>query len=237
LLPPQVTANQTSLRILLGGWGQVNGYFYPYLAPLNHDLKPIYRLYTHTDPFFEPLSSPSNDQQAADIDHYEPHAIEPIPKAPAYPLWTKDTQPIPKEQLLSNYTAVQKNIENIITNALIPDSDAQVFGPRWNSTLDIYNPGNPYATPSILWGAPLISFSWTKINLTHDEWLNRAPYTTTNSNNIPLEFFAALALVYRTEWSIHYRNPVILDRVVAGLDYYMHEQGIDGCFLAMSPNV
>lgn len=237
VLPSQVTANQTSLTILLGGWGMVNGYFYPYLAPLDHNLNPIYRLYTHTDSLYEALPSPSNDQQVADIDHYEPHTIEPVPQIPAYPLWTKDTQPVPKEQLLGNYTATQKNIDSFIGNAINPNSSAQVYGPRWNATLDIYNPSNPYATPSILWGAPLISFSWTTHNLTHDEWLNKAPYATTNSNNGPLEFFAALALAYKTEWSVHYRNPVILDRVVAGLDYYMHEQSIDGCFLAMNPNV
>jgi hypothetical protein len=237
VLPSQLTMNQTSLRILLGGWGNANAYFFPNLEPLTHDLKPIYRLYTHIDPFYEPLPSPSNDQQATDIDHYEPHTTEPIPQVPAYPLWTKDTQPVPLEQLLANYTATQKNIDSIITNALNSSSNAQVYGPRWNATLDVYNPDNPYATPSILWGAPLIPFSWTMHSLTHDEWLNRAPYTTTNSNNVPLEFFAALALVYRAEWSVHYRNPVILDRVVAGLDYYMHEQGIDGCFLAMSPKV
>ena len=237
VLPSQVTANQTSLRILLGGWGSVNGYFFPYLAPLDHDLKPIYRLYTHTDPFYEPLPSPTNQEQADDIDHYEPHTTEPAPRAPTYPLWTNDTQPVPKEQLLGNYTAMQKNIDSIISNALSPDSDAQVYGARWNATLDIYNPDNPYATPSVLWGAPLIPFAWTKLNLTRDEWFNRAPYTTTNSNNVPLEYFGALALVYHAEWSIHYRNQAILDRVVAGLDYYMHEQGSDGCFLAMSPNI
>jgi hypothetical protein len=237
VLPSQLTANQTSLKILLGGWGNVNGYFFPYLEPLDHDLKPIYRLYTHLDPFYEPLPSPSNDQQVAEIDLYEPHTTEPVPQVPAYPLWTKETQPVPLEQLLANYTAIQKSIDSTITNALNPTSNAQVYGPRWNATLDIYNPGNPYATPSVLWGAPLISFSWTTNNLTHDEWLHRAAFSTTNSNNVPLEYFAALALVYRAEWSIHYRNPVILDRVIAGLDYYMHEQGIDGCFLAMSLDV
>ena len=237
VLPTQVTANQTSLRILLGGWGMVNGYFYPYLAPLNHDLKPIYRLYTHTDPYYRPLPSPLNQEQAMDVDHYEPHTKEPVPQIPAYPLWTDSTQPVPKEQLTGNYTAIQKNIDSVISDALSPTSGAQVFGERWNATLDINNPDDPYATPAVLWGAPLISFSWTKLNLTHNEWLNRAPYTTTNSNNGPLQFFAALALVYHAEWSIHYRNPVILDRVVAGLDYYMHEQGVNGCFLAMSPSV
>jgi hypothetical protein len=49
--------------------------------------------------------------------------------------------------------------------------------------------------------------------------------------------FAVLALAYRAEWSIHYRDPAILDRVVAGLDYYMHAQGSDGGILATSPNV
>jgi hypothetical protein len=186
VLPSQLTANQTSLKILLGGWGNVNGYFFPNLEPLNHDLKPIYRLYTHIDPFYQSLPSPINDQQAADVDHYEPHTTEPTPTVPAYPLWAKDTQPVPKEQLLGNYTAVQKNIDAIFTNALSSDSGAQVYGSRWNATLDISNPGNPYATPSVLCGAPLISFLWTKLNLTHDEWLNRAPYITTNSNNGPL---------------------------------------------------
>jgi hypothetical protein len=237
VLPSQLTANQTSLRILVGGWGNCNGYFFPYLEPLNHDLKPIYRLYTHIDPFYEPLPSPSNDQQIVDIDHYEPHTKEPVPQIPAYPLWTKGTQLIPKEQLSGNYSAIQQRIDAMFTDALSPDSDSQVYGLRWNATLDIYNPSNPYATPSVLWGAPLISFSWTKLNLTHDEWLNRAPYSTTNSNDGPLEFFAALALIYQAEWSTHYHSPLILDRVVAGLDYYMHEQSIDGCFLAMSRDV
>jgi hypothetical protein len=237
VLPIQMTKGQTSLRILIGGWGSANAYFFPKLEPLDHDLKPIYRLYTHIDPFYEPLPSPNNDQQAADIDQYEPHTVEPGPRAPVYPLWTKDTQLIPKEQLLRNYSAIQQSIDSTFTDALSPDSDSQVYGSRWNATLDIYNPGNPYATPSVLWGAPLIPFSWAKLNLTHDEWLNRAPYSTTNSNNVPLEYFAALALVYQAEWSTHYRSPLILDRVVAGLDYYMHEQGIDGCFLAMSPKV
>ena len=237
VLPPQLTANQTSLRILVGGWGSVYGYAFPTLRPLNHDLRPIYRLYTHLDPFYEPLSSPNNDQQAADTDHYEPHTIEPVPSAPAYPLWTKDSQPVPMEQLIGNYTAIQKSIDSTIADALRPDSGAQLFGPRWNATLDIYNPDNPYATPSILWGAPSISFSWTTKNLTRAEWLNRAPYSTTNPNNTPLELFAALALAYRTKDSIHYRNPAILDRIVAGLDYFMYEQSIDGGFLASNPNV
>jgi hypothetical protein len=233
----QITANQTTLRIQLGGWGNANAYFFPNLEPLTHGLKPIYRVYTHTDPFYEPLPSPSNDEQAADIDHYEPHTVEPVPQVPVYLLWTKETQPLPVEQLLSNYTAMQESIDFTITNALNATGDAQVYGPKWNATLDVNNPSNPYATPSVLWGAPLIPFSWTRLNLTHDEWLHRAPYVTTNSNNVPLEFFAALALVYRAEWSIHYRSPAILDRVVAGLDYYMHEQDSNGCFLAMSPDV
>jgi hypothetical protein len=237
VLPLQLTANQTSLRILLGGWGHVNGYVFPQLQPLDHDLKPIYRIYTHTDPFYEPLPSPSNNQQVADIDHYEPHTIEPVPQVPVYPLWSKDTQPIPIEQLLANYTAIRNSIDSTITNAISPNSGAQVFGSRWNATLDIYNPGNPYATPSILWGAPIISFSWTTHNLTRDEWLNRAPFTTTNPNNVPLQYFAALALVYRAEWSLHYHDPSILDRVIAGLDYFMYEQSIDGGFLATNPNV
>jgi hypothetical protein len=237
VLPSQVTANQTSLRILLGGWGNCNGYFFPNLEPLDHDLKPIYRLYTHIDPFYEPLPSPSNDQQVADIDHYEPHTVEPVPQVPAYPIWTKETQPVPMEQLLANYTALQNSIDSTITNAISPTSGSQVFGSRWNATLDIYNPGNPYATPSILWGAPLLSFSWTTDNLTRDEWLNRAPFTTTNPNNVPLQYFAALALVYQTEWSVHYHDRSILDRIVAGLDYFMYEQGIDGGMLATSPNV
>ena len=237
VLPSQLTANQTSLRILLGGWSNVNGYFYPYLEPLIHDLKPIYRLYTHIDPFYEPLPSPSDKEQVNDIDHYEPHTLEPVAQTPAYPLWTKDAQPVPIEQLLANYTAIQESIDSTIAQALSLTGNSQVYGPQWNATLDIYNPGNPYATPSVLWGAPSISFSWTTLNLTYDEWLSRAPFAATNPNNVPLQMFAAFSLAYRATWSSHYRDPGILDRVVAGLDYYMHEQGSDGGILATSPTV
>ncbi len=110
--------------------GSANGYFFPYLAPLDDDPKPIYRLHTRIDPFYEPLPSPSNDQQVTDIDHYGPHTTEPTPQVDAYPLWTKETKPISKEQLLGNYTAAQQNIDSIITNALSPTSDGQVYGSR-----------------------------------------------------------------------------------------------------------
>jgi hypothetical protein len=88
--------------------GNTNGYAYPVLFPWNHHLKPIYRLYTQLDPLYEPLPSPSNDEQVANIDHYEPHTIGSIPQVPVYPLWTKDKQPVPVKQLLNNYTAIQK---------------------------------------------------------------------------------------------------------------------------------
>jgi len=237
VLPLEMTRNRTSLRILLGGWGNVNGYTYPVLQPLDHSLKPIYRLYSHLEAFYEPLPSPINDEQMNDINNYEAHTIEPIPQVPSYPLWMQESQPISKQELINNYTMMKNTIESLFTDVLKSNSASQVYGEQWNATLDIYNPENPYATPSVLWGAPFIPFSLTKAKLTHSQWLNQATYRTTNSNNDPLELFAALAFIYQSNWSIHYHDQTILDRVIAGLDYYMHEQDSNGCFLATNPNI
>lgn len=65
-----------------------------------------------------------------DVDHYEPHTTESAPRTPIYPLWNSNTEPVPKEQLLRNYTAIQQNIDSIIGNALSVESDAQVYGAR-----------------------------------------------------------------------------------------------------------
>jgi hypothetical protein len=105
LLPAFITEGNSHVNVLIGGWGNTDGYgFGPVVGPLTDPLRPIYRLYTHTDGYFVPLTSPVNASTAKDVEHYEPRTL-PVYQPPL-PLWSAKQQPIPTSQITANISAM-----------------------------------------------------------------------------------------------------------------------------------
>jgi hypothetical protein len=220
-IPPTVTNGNTVLNIVIGGWGRVYGYSTPDTYPLTAALKPIYRVYTHLDPFFTPLPSPRSPEQAADVEHYEPHTLEPVPQVPPVPVWDGVSTPVPTNQLTGNLSIIQAAIDTATTNFL----NIQAWGPVWNASLNIYSSSNPYAPPWFIYGV----FGANVADLTNNaynytQWLAWAGVQGYDYLNM----IGGLAQTYFNSQSAYYLNQTLVSRIVSVLDFYMYAQGNTG---------
>ena len=237
-LPAYMTAGQQAVNLLIGGWGEVNGYFYPNLGPLDHDLKPVYRVYTHLDPYFVQMPSPLSPHEAGDPRHFDDHTLStPSTRPPPLPRWSAQTSVTP-EQIHGNLSAIRADLDATVRAMLGTGTNGQqVFGAEWNATLDVYHPGVPGATPAVIYGAIGVPFDDVSANNSREQWLQRAQWDSTNPNNVPMTFIGLLGSVWNTAWSAYYQDMELVERIVAGVDFFMHQQGSNGGMLATDPTL
>ena len=178
-------------------------------------LRPVYRVYTHVDAAFVPFHPPVNAVQARDAT-FDPTTAPP-PLSPPLPRLSPTFHPLSPSSLASNLSALQRGLDAAVS-ALLP---FQVYGPAWNAS----------SLPPVLWGAPALPLHFRpNASLSPTQWLRAAQYHATGPLNSPLSYPALLALAASSPTSIHFASADLIARAVAAVDFYAHQQGVDGAF-------
>jgi len=196
-IPRELTQGKTSIRLKLVAIGSIAPYAPPDQRerPLQNPSRGIYRIYTHTDPFFIP---PPDEKQGK----------PPIPKT----VPSKS----PAELIAMNRQQINEAIEKLL--------EAQIYGDYWAKRIkDGSVPIQAYGATSRRLPPP---------NLTPSEFLNQLTVRMTGGNCADFGIVGVYARAYNWSGSKFYRNPELLDRIVAALDFLARAQGANGGFTA-----
>ena len=111
-------------------------------------------------------------------------------------------------------------------SALLP---SQVFGAEWGW-------GNLSSVPAVLYGAPAVAYHLQpNSSLTPDHWLRAAQWYASGPTHPPA-YVATLAWALTAAWSAFQGRVELVERVVAAVDFYAHQQGVNGGFAAPHPS-
>lgn len=114
----------------------------------------------------------------------------------------------------------RKQIDDAVERLL----QSQIYGLRWKERIE------KGEIPSVAWGATVRANLPT--NLTGQVFLDWLAQRTTDGNCADFGIVGIYARAYTWNGSKFYRNPELIDRIVAALDYFARAQGTNGGFTA-----
>ena len=196
-LPRSITSGASSINLLLGGYAAVSNASDEAVSsqPAIVALRPMYRVYKYTHAAFVPIHPPVNPVQAANLTF--DLTTQPPPLPSPLPRLSSTFQPITSQQLQSNLTCLQRDMDASL-DVLLQD---QAYGAEWQTS----------NVPAVLYGAPAIPRHLRPNNsLTPDQWLREAQFYSTGSTNSPLPLLAVLAVAYSSPQSAHFPGSDLL---------------------------